>query len=147
LAVYPPPSPPPAPLATRAGSRAAAVAAVHLAALALAIYAARASGSVLPMAFPLVAFPLLYAEMPLLIGGVNGVYHDAIVQRWELSLFGGTSPAQTMAGATTHALGPLTATLLSEIVHASYFFYYLIIYLPPIILLARGERVVFGRTL
>ena len=59
------------------------------------------------------------------------------VQGWELGLFGGSSPAQTLARP------PL---LLSELLHLSYLSYYFIIYLPPILLWARKREQAFWHT-
>jgi membrane-associated phospholipid phosphatase len=77
---------------------------------------------------PLVAVPFLYAELPHV---TVGHLHDDVVQRWELAMFG-TSPAQSASGHWPNAV-------LSELLHAAYLSYYLIIYGPPIVLYTRGR--------
>jgi len=77
---------------------------------------------------PLAAIPFLYAELPrIAVGGL----HDHVVQRWELATFG-TSPAQSASAHWPNAV-------LSELLHAAYLSYYLIIYGPPVFQYARGR--------
>ena len=80
----------------------------------------------------LVVAPLLYGEIPALIAAVGTAYHDATVQAWEQAVFG-TQPSQTLAGHLPYAA-------LSELLHAGYLSYYLAIFIPPLLLLAYGER-------
>ena len=91
---------------------------------------------------PLLLMPLLYTELPQLMaafGSAGGVgYHDAAVQRLELAVFGG-QPAHTLAGAHPIAL-------LSEILHAGYLAYYPAVFVPALVLYARGERRGFAQT-
>jgi membrane-associated phospholipid phosphatase len=87
---------------------------------------------------PLVAFPVLYSEIPQLIASLRTSYHDELVQRWELALFG-TQPSQRLAAAF-----PLMP--LSELLHAGYLAYYLVIFVPPLLLYAKGKREGFQQT-
>jgi membrane-associated phospholipid phosphatase len=81
---------------------------------------------------PLLAVPLLYAELPTVIAAVGGTYHDAVVQTWEIVLFG-TQPSRTLAAA-------LPSPPFSELLHASYLSYYPLIYLPPLALYLAGKQ-------
>lgn len=93
---------------------------------------------------PLLAVPLLYAEIPLLNQWSGQGYHDDVVQVWDAALFGGQPSV----------LWSTTAPWLwlSEPLHAAYLTYYPLIYLPFAILYrARrsedfhgGARVVMG---
>ena len=87
---------------------------------------------------PLIALPVLYAALPATIVHGDGRVFDATIQGWDRSLFG-TDPARTFAGAM-----PLTA--LSELLHAAYLSYYLIIYGPPLWMYLRGDTNAFSRT-
>jgi membrane-associated phospholipid phosphatase len=87
---------------------------------------------------PLIAAPLLYAEIPSLIAGIGSTYHDGAVQRWEQALFG-WQPAHALAGR-------LPFTALSEVLHAGYLAYYLVIFVPPLLLFAARERRGFAET-
>jgi membrane-associated phospholipid phosphatase len=77
---------------------------------------------------PLLLVPLLYLELPLLMEGMPGPvrYHDPWAAALDQRLFG-MQPAYAWAGAWP-------SPLLSEALHACYFSYYLIIYLPPLLL-------------
>ena len=88
---------------------------------------------------PLVLGPFLYIELRWLIAGVGRPHADALIVAWEHSVFGG-SPSSTLAPA-------LPFVALSETLHFAYASYYLLIYLPPLILYARGRRVAFSATL
>lgn len=86
--------------------------------------------------YPLILIPALYLELALLNRSVfDGRYFDELVLGWEARLFGG-QPSRDWAAATS-------SLLLSEVLHAAYLSYYLIIYVPPIILYAKGMRVEF----
>lgn len=87
---------------------------------------------------PLIVAPLLYGEIPMLIAVVGTTYHDAVVQGWEARLFGG-QPAKTLAG-------HLPWAAVSEVLHAGYLAYYPVIFIPPLILLWRGERRGYAQT-
>jgi len=96
---------------------------------------------------PLAAIPFLYAELPTLMGGVRDGYYDAVVQPWEYALFGGDTPARTLAPGLHESLGTPAATLVSELLFASYLSYYLIIYFPLVLLLVRRRFDIYGQTL
>jgi membrane-associated phospholipid phosphatase len=87
---------------------------------------------------PLIVAPLLYGEIPMLIAAVGATYHDVAVQAWEARLFGG-QPARTLAAR-------LPWTAVSELLHAGYLAYYPLIFVPPLLLLARGERRGYAET-
>lgn len=131
---------------------------VHVAGLGIALYAARrlgrrdaaeqARGIRVEAALawlPVVAVPFLYAELPALMAGIGSTYRDATVQWWELGLFGGSSPARTFAPAVARATPPAATLAISELLHAGYLSFYAFIYLPIVILFARGDRDTFGR--
>jgi membrane-associated phospholipid phosphatase len=75
---------------------------------------------------PLIVLPMLYWELPWATIGGDGRLFDAMIQRWDLLLFG-TEPARTWAGA-------LPSRPLSEVLHLAYILYYAIIYVPPAVL-------------
>lgn len=86
--------------------------------------------------YALILIPALYAEVGALNRSMHGgQYFDAIVLGWEGTVFGG-QPSQSWADAVPNLF-------LSEILHAAYLSYYLIIYIPPLILYARGQRAAF----
>lgn len=87
---------------------------------------------------PLVIGPLLYMEIPKLIAVAGTGFHDAAVSGWELALFG-TQPSRVLAGSLPYGW-------LSELLHAGYLSYYLVIFIPPLILYARRERRGFAQT-
>jgi membrane-associated phospholipid phosphatase len=87
---------------------------------------------------PLIVAPILYAEIPLLIGVLGSSYHDALVQRWEVAVFG-AQPSRDLATTVPNIL-------VSELLHAGYLAYYPAIFLPPLILYARGNRRGYGET-
>jgi membrane-associated phospholipid phosphatase len=86
----------------------------------------------------LIAAPLLYAEVPMLIAATGVSFHDAAVQRWETLLFG-TQPSRTFAIAAPWMP-------LSELLHAGYLAYYPLIFVPPLLLLIRREERAFEKT-
>jgi membrane-associated phospholipid phosphatase len=81
---------------------------------------------------PLLAVPVLYAELPDLIFGAGSRLHDQLIQTWEATLFG-ASPAHVAA-----SRWPWPG--LSELLHLGYLSYYSIIYVPPLWLYLRNER-------
>lgn len=95
---------------------------------------ARIAGDLLP----LLVVPVLYAEIPVLIAALGSSFHDAVVQRWESALFG-TQPSRAFA--TTVPNGAL-----SELLHAGYLAYYPAIFVPPLLLYARGIRRGYAQT-
>jgi membrane-associated phospholipid phosphatase len=83
--------------------------------------------------YPLLIMPLLYTELALLNVAVwNGRYFDPLIIGWEQTLFGG-QPSMQLSRAF-HFLP------LSELLHGAYLSYYFIIYAPPLILYATGNR-------
>ena len=87
---------------------------------------------------PLLALPVLYFGIPLTIMYGDGRVFDPTIQAWDRALFG-TDPARAFAGA-------VPSGALSEVLHASYLSYYLIIYGPPLLMYLRGGRGAFAGT-
>jgi membrane-associated phospholipid phosphatase len=87
---------------------------------------------------PLLIAPILYGEVPLLIGALGSSYHDVLIQHWELAVFG-AHPSRLLA-----TFMPNTAW--SELLHAGYLAYYPAIFIPPLVLYARGERHAYAQT-
>lgn len=84
-------------------------------------------------AYPLLLIPPLYSELPILNRSVHdGVFFDAIVQRWEQAIFG-LQPSRDLAQA-------LPFTALSELLHLGYLSYYLLVFGPPLLLYFQGRR-------
>lgn len=118
-----------------------ALAILHLGAIMVAAWTVRPRGSVaraIGDLLPLVAAPLLYAEIPSLIQAIGGGYHDALIQRWETFVFGG-EPARTFA-----ARFPFIG--LSEVLHLGYLAYYPAIFAPALLLFLRNERRALAET-
>lgn len=81
---------------------------------------------------PLIFIPLIYREIPILNQAVHqGAYFDYLVQRWEGLLFE-LQPSWTLAREAAYLW-------LSEMLHAAYLSYYLIILVPPLLLYRRGH--------
>ncbi len=128
----------PASIAFGSGRAPAVLLILHLAALATAgtlIY--RGTDGWFADWLPLIAVPLLYAELPSLM--LSSQTHDGVVQSWEAAWFG-ASPAHAAAGRW-----PIP--MLSELLHAAYLSYYAIIVVPPLVLYLRGDRLEFQRTM
>ena len=77
---------------------------------------------------PLILVPALYGDLPLLMEGLAGTvrYHDPAIARLEFAVFG-AQPAFQWAGRWP-------SRALSELLHACYASYYVLIYLPPLLL-------------
>jgi membrane-associated phospholipid phosphatase len=88
---------------------------------------------------PLLLGPFLYVELRWLIAGAGRPHADAMVIGWEHAVFHG-NPSATLALA-------MPSLALSEALHAAYASYYLLVYLPPLLLYARGQRREFAGTL
>ena len=91
---------------------------------------------VLGGAYPLILASAFYwqlGDMHLDVGGLR----DAVVQRWELALFG------AQVSATWHVRAPWP--LLSAVLHLCYGSYYWILLLVPLWLLIGGKRDAFRR--
>lgn len=119
----------------------ASLSALHAAIIAIALWSMTprgATGRRVGDLLPLVVAPLLYGEIPRLIAALGTTYHDALLQRWELALFGG-QPARTLASVV-----PVRA--VSEILHLGYLAYYPSIFLPALVLYARREMRGFAET-
>ncbi len=114
--------------------------AAHLAALAVAALAVTwARRTALADWLPLLLGPLLYIELRWLVAGAGRPHADALVLRWEAVVFP-SNPSATWA--------PAHANLaLSELLHAAYASYYLLVYVPPALLYLRGRREDFARTM
>jgi membrane-associated phospholipid phosphatase len=116
--------------------------AAHLCALALAlVMLASRDARLQPLrdCIPLLLGPFLYVELRWLVPGAGHQHGDATVIGWERSWFPG-NPSATWA----HPSHPLIA---SEALHFAYASYYALIFLPPIVLYARGCRLEYARTL
>jgi membrane-associated phospholipid phosphatase len=88
---------------------------------------------------PLAVGPFLYFELRWLIAAVGHVHADARVLAWE-EMFFPSAPSQTLA-----VRWPWGA--LSEVLHAAYLSYYLLIYVPPAVLWLRNRRFEFEATI
>jgi membrane-associated phospholipid phosphatase len=83
--------------------------------------------------YPVLVVPLLYAELPLLNRAVwDGHYFDDLIIDIEGALFGG-QPSLEWAAA-------LPSLPISEVLHACYLSYYLLIFGPPLYLWLKGRR-------
>lgn len=90
--------------------------------------------------YPLLVMPALYSELAALNVAVHGgTYFDTLVIGWEQAIFGG-QPSRDFASAAQ-------STAASELLHFAYLSYYFIIYVPPLLLYARGRRTAFAATL
>jgi membrane-associated phospholipid phosphatase len=74
--------------------------------------------------YPLLLLAGLYAELDVLNGWGTVPVHDALVQRWEMAVFG------TQASITWWQSAP--SRFWSAVLHAAYFSYYLIILVPAL---------------
>lgn len=87
--------------------------------------------------YPLLLIPALYTELAVLnLAVYDGRYFDPAILRVEGAIFG--QPSRDFARA-------LPYLPLSELLHASYLSYYLIIYGPPLFLYLAGRRADFRR--
>jgi len=90
--------------------------------------------------FPLLLVPAFYSELAQLIPALHGAhYYDALIQQVERQLFSGL-PSREFAQA-------LPYRRLSELLHAGYLSFYLVIYVPPILLYATGRQDQARRTI
>jgi membrane-associated phospholipid phosphatase len=89
------------------------------------------AGRTLREIYPLLLLPVLYGELDVL--NRSGVaMHDALVQRWELALFGSQVSREWWRAAPS--------ALWSTVLHGAYFSYYFIVSVPAFWFLARGDR-------
>jgi membrane-associated phospholipid phosphatase len=80
--------------------------------------------------YPLLLLPALYSELDVLNSG-SGAINDAIVQQWELYLFGAQISREWWQSAPSR--------FWSTILHAAYLSYYLIISAPALYFAWRGD--------
>lgn len=88
------------------------------------------AGRVLAEIYPLLLLVGLYSEIGIVHGNSVAV-HDGQVQQWELALFG------VQVSREWWRTSP--STFWSTVLHAAYFSYYLIVSLPAILFLRRGQ--------
>jgi membrane-associated phospholipid phosphatase len=122
-------------MALGAGQGNSFVLAVHVALLALALASLLAPGVPRWLVdwLPMLALPVLYAELPAVIAAVGHVRSfDTAVANWDAAVFGGV-PSTDWARAWP-------ASLVSEALHAAYATYYPIVVSVPLLLYARGRR-------
>jgi membrane-associated phospholipid phosphatase len=79
---------------------------------------------------PLVAIPLLYAELQVAIAALHGAMRDTSILALESALFG--EPARTFAA-------HVRSRLVSELLHLGYLSYYPLIYVPPLLYAIRSR--------
>lgn len=87
-------------------------------------------GRALREIYPLLLLVGLYGQLDVLNGGGIRV-HDALVQRWELGLFGAQVSREWWQAAPS--------ALWSTVLHAAYFGYYFIVSIPAFYFLWRGD--------
>jgi membrane-associated phospholipid phosphatase len=80
--------------------------------------------------YPLLLLPALYSELDILNSAVVPV-HDALVQRWELLLFGAQISREWWQAAPSR--------LWSTVFHAAYLSYYVIVSVPALYFAWRGD--------
>jgi membrane-associated phospholipid phosphatase len=85
------------------------------------------------------AGPVMYVELRWIIPAIGAVHRDAAVLAWEGRLFP-SNPSATLAP-RLHWLA------FSELLHLAYASYYLLMYLPPLVMYARGARAQFAATM
>ena len=91
-----------------------------------------ATGQALGEIYPLILLVGLYSEVGILNGhGVS--VHDALVQRWEMAVFG--------ADVSREWWQAMPSRVWSTVLHAAYFSYYLIVTVPALIFLRRRQTV------
>ena len=115
---------------------------LHAAALAVGLVALLARRTALAPArdwLPLIVGPVMYVELRWIIEAIGGVHHDALVIAWERAVFP-SNPSATLAP-RLHSLP------LSELLHLAYASYYALVYVPPLVLYARGARRAFAATM
>jgi membrane-associated phospholipid phosphatase len=81
--------------------------------------------------YPLLLLVGLYAELDILNGADTRAVHDALVQRWELALFGTQASVTWWQSAPSH--------FWSTVLHAAYFSYYFIVLMPALYFVWRGQ--------
>jgi membrane-associated phospholipid phosphatase len=87
-------------------------------------------GRTLREIYPLLLLVGLYGELDVL-NGIGATVHDATVQRWELALFGAQVSRVWWQAAPSR--------FWSIVLHGAYFSYYLVVTLPALYFVARGD--------
>jgi len=115
---------------------------LHAGVVAVLYWASRAQSRFARLASDLaplvVVIALAYGEVPAVVAALGVPYHDVLIQGWETALFG-SQPAHALAAHFPNVV-------LSELLHAGYLSFYLVISLPLVMLYARREREGFGET-
>lgn len=88
-------------------------------------------GRALGEIYPLLLLVGLYAEIGILNSRAAPI-HDALVQQWEVALFGSHVSVEWWKAAPSR--------FWSTVLHAAYFSYYLIVTVPAIIFLRQGRK-------
>lgn len=81
--------------------------------------------------YPLLLLPVLYGELDLL-NRAGPAVHDALVQRWELALFGSQVSREWWRAAPS--------VFWSTLLHGAYFSYYFIVSVPAFWFVSRGNH-------
>lgn len=92
---------------------------------------ARPAMRVLREIYPLLLLPVLYGELDLL-NRAGPAVHDALVQRWELALFGSQVSREWWRAAPS--------AFWSTLLHGAYFSYYFIVPVPAFWFVSRGRH-------
>jgi membrane-associated phospholipid phosphatase len=87
-------------------------------------------GQTLREIYPLLLLVGLYGELDVL-NGLGATVHDATVQRWELALFG--------AQVSREWWQAVPSRFWSTVLHGAYFSYYLVVTLPALYFVCRGD--------
>jgi membrane-associated phospholipid phosphatase len=87
-------------------------------------------GRTLREIYPLLLLVGLYGELDVL-NGLGATVHDAVVQRWELALFGAQVSRVWWQAAPSR--------FWSTVLHGAYFSYYLVVTLPALYFVCRGD--------
>jgi membrane-associated phospholipid phosphatase len=87
-------------------------------------------GRTLREIYPLLLLVGLYGELDVL-NGLGATVHDAAVQRWELALFGAQVSRDWWQAAPSR--------FWSTVLHGAYFSYYLVVTLPALYFVCRGD--------
>ncbi len=88
-------------------------------------------GRVVREVYPLLLLVMLYGALGILNGSGRVPVHDAAVQRWEAAIFG-SQPSRDWWQA-------MPSRFWSTLFHGAYLSYYLIVAVPAIVLLTRGD--------
>lgn len=94
------------------------------------------AGRTLRQIYPLLLLPVLYGELDIL-NRAGVTVHDALVQRWELALFGSQVSREWWQAAPS--------ALWSTVLHGAYFSYYFIVSVPAFWFLGRGDTAAVRR--